>query len=190
MPTCPNCGSYIPLGNHSCSCGTTVRDDFEEEEGGGDYRSPDENPYDYDFLNELYHDYFRILPLEKMNEGIAEFEEKYSAEFQNCEYYSCEVFYLSFSVEAKYYDAIIRASYDSSYAYNDIELISDIVTPDLSKLYSSEEFKDLVRKTESEIGSKFMHCSLGFIGDKLIISVFFEGLNTFFLNGNDLVFRE
>lgn len=24
MPTCPNCGSYVPLGNHSCSCGTTI----------------------------------------------------------------------------------------------------------------------------------------------------------------------
>ena len=24
MPYCPNCGSYIPLGNHSCSCGTTM----------------------------------------------------------------------------------------------------------------------------------------------------------------------
>lgn len=29
MPTCPNCGSYIPLGNHSCSCGTTLRYDYE-----------------------------------------------------------------------------------------------------------------------------------------------------------------
>ncbi|WP_407379230.1 hypothetical protein [Methanobrevibacter sp.] len=24
MPTCPNCGSYVPLGNHSCSCGTSI----------------------------------------------------------------------------------------------------------------------------------------------------------------------
>lgn len=24
MPTCPNCGSYVPLGNHSCSCGTSM----------------------------------------------------------------------------------------------------------------------------------------------------------------------
>lgn len=190
MPICPNCGSYIPLGNHSCSCGTTLRSDFEEEsEGGINLRPEDENPYRYDFLNDLYHDYYDLLPLEQMDKGIAEIEEKYSAKFKDY-MYSNQVFYLNFFVEAKYFDAIIRASYDSSYAYNDIELIKDIVTPYLSKLYSSEEFKQLVRKTESEIDSKFIHCSLGFIGDKLVISVFFEGLKTFFLNGNDLIFRE
>ena len=190
MPICPNCGSYILLGNHSCDCGTTISDDFEEDyEGGRPLRPKDENPYRYDFLNDLYHDYFDILPLEQMDKDIAEIEEKYSAKFKDYNY-SSQIFYLNFFVEAKYFDAIIRASYDSSYAYNDFELIRDIVTPHLTKLYSSEEFKQLVQKTEKEIDSKFMHCSLGFIGDELTISVFFEGLKTFFLNGNDLIFRD
>ena len=73
MPICPNCGSYILLGNHSCDCGTTISDDFEEDyEGGRPLRPKDENPYRYDFLNDLYHDYFDILPLEQMDKDIAE----------------------------------------------------------------------------------------------------------------------
>ena len=36
MPTCPNCGSYVPLGNHSCSCGTSMggsrRSNYYDEE--------------------------------------------------------------------------------------------------------------------------------------------------------------
>ena len=71
MPTCPNCGSYIPLGNHSCSCGTTIRyddeeDDYEEQsrrawhaealiwlKKQSEAKRRGENPYDNDLLNEL-----------------------------------------------------------------------------------------------------------------------------------------
>ncbi len=124
-----------------------------------------------------------------MDEQIAEIEEKYSAKFRDY-LTSGPVFILSFDVEEKYFDAIIRASYDSSYAYNDVEIIEDIVTPDLSKLYSSEEFRRLVREKEKEINSKFVSCKLRFLGGDLRIFVSFQGLHVFFLNGKDLVFRD
>lgn len=188
MPICPNCGSYVPLGDHSCSCGTTLRyeDSYGEEDSLSDM--PLDNPYSYDFLNELYHNDFHILCLNQMEKEIAEIEKRYSAKFRDY-ITSGPVFILSFDVEEKYFDAIIRASYDSSYAYNYVEIIEDIVTPDLSKLYSCEEFRRLVREKEKELGSKFVSCKLRFLGGDLCILVSFEGLYVFFLNGKDLVFR-
>lgn len=84
MPTCPNCGSYIPLGDHSCSCGTTIRyDEPQEESSGYAYEiAPDDNPYDYDFLNDFYHNYENEIYLNQMNRGIAEIEQKYNAKFR------------------------------------------------------------------------------------------------------------
>lgn len=189
MPTCPNCGSYVPLGNHSCSCGTTIRHDDSYKEDTRTYSNTrTDNPYDYDILNELYHNnYLNITCLDEMNRKISEVEDKFSARYRD---YSItgKFFIFSFSVEVKYYNAIIRAAFDNSYAYNDFESIEDIVTPDLSKLYSSEEFKELVKNKEKELDAKFISCTLRILGDELTISVNFEWLNVFFMNGYDMKF--
>ena len=188
MPTCPNCGSYVSLGNHSCSCGTTIRYDDSDKKEYLSQRERLDNPYDYDFLNELYHNYsLTITCLEEMNTKIGEVEEKFSANFRD---YSIAgpFFILSFTVEAPYFDAVIRASFDSTYAYNEMKMIEDIVTPDFSKLYASKEFRTLVREKENEIEFKFMSCTMKILGDEITISVNFEGLNVFFMDGYHMKF--
>lgn len=203
MPTCPNCGSYVPLGNHSCSCGTTIRsreDDyleeqqemkrlkhqyFLEEQRKELMQRKKENPYKYDFLNDLYHEGGNEIYLERMDEGISEIEEKFSAKFDGIYSHGSAIFF-KFLVETEYYDAIIRASYDTSYAYNYVELITDIVTPYFEKLYSNQNFRNLVKKTESEINAKFKYCDIVILGNELVIYAYFEN-RRFFLDVDNMV---
>lgn len=128
MPTCPNCGSYVPLGNHSCSCGTTIgsREDayleeqkemerlkrqyFLEEQRKELMQRKKENPYKHDFLNDLHHEGGKKIYLERMDEGISEIEEKFSAKLSGIYSHGSAIFF-KFLVETEYYDAIIRASY-------------------------------------------------------------------------------
>ena len=84
MPTCPNCGSYIPLGNHSCSCGTTIRYDDEEDQermydDAAEHRRrrqryleklQGENPYEDDFFNELHHRAVSSILIQNMDDKL------------------------------------------------------------------------------------------------------------------------
>lgn len=96
MPTCPNCGSYIPLGNHSCSCGTTIRYVDEEQERRHDeavkYRTQrheylemlqNENPYEDDFFNELHHNAVSEILIRNMNENVQNVKRNYNAELDH-----------------------------------------------------------------------------------------------------------
>ena len=203
MPTCPNCGSYVPLGNHSCSCGTTIgsRDDeyleemkemerlkhqyFLEEQRKELMQRRKENPYKQDFLNDLYHEGAKEIYLERMDEGISEIEEKFSAKFNGIYFHNSAIFF-KFLVETEYYDAIIRACYDISYAYNYVELITDIVTPYFDKLYSNQDFRNLVKMTESKINAKFRYCEIVILGKELVVYAYFEN-RRFFLDVDNMV---
>ena len=73
---------------------------------------------------------------------------------------------------------------DTSYAYNYVELITDIVTPYFDKLYSNQDFRKIVKKTESEINAKFRYCEIVILGNELTVYAYFED-HRFFLDFND-----
>ena len=93
MPTCQNCGSYIPLGDHSCCCGTTIRYDVEDDEErrydeAVEYRRrrqryleriQNENPYDEDFFNELHHRDVSVMLIKKMNDQLSDLKNRFNA---------------------------------------------------------------------------------------------------------------
>ena len=81
MPICPNCGSYVPLGNHSCECGTTISDDLKDGEYGNDLlftldkrrkdrQRQEENPYEDDFFNDLHHQWVSPYLIDRMNDDM------------------------------------------------------------------------------------------------------------------------
>lgn len=203
MPTCPNCGSYIPLGNHSCSCGTTLRYDYEpieEKEEEIDLledlqflarkkvvpKKRSQDPYNYDFLNKLDEKGHNPIFLNQMNNEIAEIEEKYNAKLYEFSVYKHMVFF-NFLVERNCYDAILSAYYDTTYGYNYFEISKDIITPKFEKLYSNDKFKRLILKTQEEINEKFQYCRIFLFGDEFVLKVYFEN-QQFFLDDDTVEF--
>lgn len=174
MPFCPNCGSYIPLGNHSCSCGTHIRYDFEDgAEYGGGSSKPQDNPYDSDFLNELYHEGVSPYIVDRIAEGITGLENKFGCEFEGGEVYN-NIAYLNLKFTGKYFDATLRATYGLDDGFDDVTLLKDIITPDFSKLYSSEEIKKLILEMEAKTNSKFHHFKILIVEDTIMISAIFD----------------
>ena len=162
MPTCPNCGSYIPLGNHSCSCGTTIGYDDDSEEYD-DYpqqpintrqRIQNEYPYEYDFFNDLYHMFIPKFTLDRMYRELKKLEEKYDAKFVKGDV-SGRTAFLNLLKEDKYFDAILRTSYHMDNEFDRMEIMKDTITPDFSKLYASEEIKKIISEMEEKTNTKF-----------------------------------
>ena len=65
-------------------------------------------------------------------------------------------------------------------------MITDIVTPYFEKLYSNQDFRNLVKKTESEINAKFRYCDIVIFGNELVIYAYFEN-RRFFLDVDNMV---
>lgn len=176
MPICPNCGSYIPLGNHSCECGTTIGydDDSDYSSGGSEkQRILHENPYDEDFFNELYHNDISPFSINRMVEGVRELEDKFSAKLDDASFHNGAV-YFALKHENEYYGATLRAYFDLSDPFRGVVLFNDIVTPDFSRLYSNEEFRKVIFEKEKEKNSKFHYCRLLIIDGVLMVSAVFD----------------
>ena len=179
MPICPNCGSYIPLGNHSCECGTTIGYDEDLEDSSQiidqiyKERRKNENPYEDDFFNEMHHEGFSPYLINSMDEGIRRLKNRYSARLENASFHNNMVFF-DLKHENEYYDATLRASFDLSSAFNDVILYRDIVTPDFTKLYSNERFRKVIREKEREKNSKFHYCRLLIVDDMMMVSAVFD----------------
>lgn len=60
-------------------------------------------------------------------------------------------------VQEEYFDTIFKATYDMSSAFNRMVLQEDLVTSDFKKLYSNEEFRNLINqlKIKPAINSSF-----------------------------------
>ena len=61
-----------------------------------------------------------------------------------------------------------------SSAFNRLNLLEELVIPDFTRLYSNEEFKNLIRKTESKTGHKFRFCKVLIIDTTLMVSAYFD----------------
>ena len=95
LPFCPNCGSYVPLGNHSCDCGTTIGYDYEydceddwvfqEEKRREILKRQKENPYDDDFFNDLHHQGVSPYLINRMNEGIQKLKDDLGVELKDAD---------------------------------------------------------------------------------------------------------
>lgn len=181
MPTCPNCGSYVPLGNHSCSCGTTIRYDDEYDDSGYSIveqmmdreRLMQENPYDEDFFNELHHQQASPIMIEHMDDGISYLKKKFNATLDDVTVMG-NVAIFKLKVEDKYYDATFRATYDMTNSFGSVELLKETVTPDFTRLYHDMEFKKIITEKENEMGFEFRFCKLAIIGDAFLIDAHFE----------------
>lgn len=179
MPTCPNCGSYIPLGDHSCSCGTTIGydDDIEEDYSTGrqEYLEwlKEQNPYDHEFFNELLHHEYSKFMIDRMYEGVNDLKEKYGAELSEAEVYNNMAFFNLF-VEEKYYDATLRATFHLDNAFDDVTVIQDIITPDFTKTYSSEEVKKIIREMEARTDSRFHYFRMLLVSGVIMVSAVFD----------------
>ncbi len=84
------------MGNHSCSCGTTIRYVDDEQERRDDEalkyrrqrqeyleRLQSENPYEDDFFNELYHNAVSGILIRNMNEKVQIMKRNYNAELDH-----------------------------------------------------------------------------------------------------------
>ena len=184
MPLCPNCGEIVMEGDSFCShCGAHFVWDFDDEDEPKNshqreieiikQQRKNECPYKDDFFNDLYHKGVSQIWLDHMSEGIEDLERKFDAELSDVSLYN-NIVHFELTKKDKYFDAILRASFDLSTAFNDVIFYKDIVTPDFSKLYSNDEFRQLIAKTEIEKNSKFHYCRLLVIDDTLMISAVFD----------------
>lgn len=186
MPTCPNCGSYIPLGNHSCSCGTTIRyvDDVDEEkyEKEMEFQSmrrrhlkklQTENPYDDDFFNELHHNAVSPILVRNMNDQISILKNNFNATLEDAEIFG-HLAIFTLKVTEKLFDATFKATFDMANAFNDVVVVYETVTPDFSRLYSNEEFRKLIKSTERKTGYKFKFCKAIIVGYEVMVSAYFD----------------
>lgn len=191
MPTCPNCGSYIPLGNHSCSCGTTIRyddddEDYEEQSRRSseaeyyrnlqkqeEIRRRSENPYDNDFLNELHHDGFSPMMIERIKEDLWLLNNNYGLEVDDAEFYN-PLLIFTLKKHNEYFDATVKASFDTTNSFNDIVLLKELVTPDLTRLYSNEQFKKIIREMEEKTDSEFHYCRVLIVDYEFMVSAVFD----------------
>ncbi len=189
MPFCPNCGSYIPLGNHSCSCGTTIRyedDDYEEEsrhdseaeafrrfkkQTEAERRS--ENPYNNDFFNELHHEGVSALMINNMNEGLSYLYTRYGLEWDGVTFISPLIIF-TLKKNDEYFDATIKASYDVTSSFNDVVLLKETITPDFTRLYSDDKFKRIIREMEEKTNTKFHFCRLLIVDYTFMVSAVFD----------------
>ena len=187
MPTCPNCGSYIPLGNHSCSCGTTIRyaDDDDDERRYSEWEAirrrqmeyrrqrQRENPYEDDFFNDLHHKGASSMLLSNMNSQVQFLKDRFNAKLDDVVVIgNLAIFVLE--VHEEYFDAKFRASFDMTNSFGDLVLLKDTVVPDFERLYSNEEFQRLIASTESKTGYKFEFCKVLIIDDTLMVSAYFD----------------
>lgn len=185
MPNCPNCGEIVMEGDPYCShCGAHFIWDFDDED---DYerdshqselerikqQRKNEYPYNDDFFNDLYHEGVLEIAIDRMSDGIEDLKRKFGVELKDVSIYNDIVHFELFKRD-KYFDATLRASFDLSTSFNDVIFYRDIVTPDFSRLYSSEEFKRLIEKAEKEKNSKFHYCRLLAIEDMLMVSAVFD----------------
>ena len=190
MPTCPNCGSYIPLGNHSCSCGTTIRydddDDYEEQSRRASHaealvwlkkqaaaKRRSENPYGNDFLNELHHEGVPSKMLNSMNEGLWLLNNNYGLEWDDFEFLDPIIIFI-LKKHHDYFDVRIRAKYNIESEYNEVVLLKDSIIPDLTKLYSNDQFKKIVKEMEEKTDSKFHFCRVYLIDYEFMVSAVFD----------------
>ena len=191
MPTCPNCGSYIPLGNHSCSCGTTIRyddddEDYEEQSRRASHaealiwlkkqaeaKRRSENPYDNDLLNELHHEGAPSKMLDKMSEGLWLLNNNYGLEWDDYEFLGPLLIFI-LKKHHDYFDVKIRAKYNLESIYNEVVLLEDTVIPDFTRLYSNDQFKKIVREMEEKTDSKFHFCRVVIIGYEFMVSAVFD----------------
>ena len=203
MPTCPNCGSYIPLGDHSCCCGTTIRYDVEDDDEERRYdeaveyrrrrqryleRIQNENPYDEDFFNELHHRDVSVMLIKNMNDQLSDLKNRFNASLDHVDVAGYLAIF-TLKVQEEYFDATFKASYDMSSAFNRLNLLEELVIHDFTRLYSNEEFKNLIRKTESKTGHKFRFCKVLIIDNTLMVSAYFDngGVYTIDLDNMSLV---
>ncbi len=187
MPTCPNCGSYIPLGNHSCSCGTTIRYDDEEDlermyDDAAEHRRrrqkyleklQSENPYEDDFFNDLHHRAVSSILIRNMDDKLRILKNNFNAELDHVDVMG-DLAIFTLKVQEEYFDATFKATFDMSNAFNRMVLQENLVTPDFKKLYSNEEFRNLIRSTENKTGYKFKFCKILIIDNTLMVSAYFD----------------
>lgn len=175
MPTCPNCGAYVPLGEPMCSCGTTFRH-IEDDDSYSDFqieRRKDENPYKYDFFNQLYHEFASSDLIDNMYSELINLLDKLDAELDSVSIYRTAAFF-KIVKKTEYYDAIMRAHFDMSNESNEIVLDRTAVTPDFSKLYKSKEIKKMINDSEKELNSIFYHFNMALNGYEVIVYAVFE----------------
>lgn len=185
MPICPNCGSYIPLGNHSCECGTTIDYDLDDGEYGNDLlfeldkrrkirQRQNENPYDDDFFNELHHQGASPYLINRMNDDISKLKRDLGVELEDVEVMG-QIAVFKLVKHDKYYDARLKATYDLSSAFNHVKFHTNLVIPDFSRLYADDEFVKLIKKSENEMNAKFQHCKLNVGVDWIEVLAMFDG---------------
>ena len=174
MPTCPNCGAYIPLGESMCSCGASFRNyDYEDDSDFQIERRENENPYKYDFFNQLYHESAPLDLIDNMYMELINLLNKLDGELDSVSIYKTAAFF-KIVKKTKYYDAILRAHFDMSNPSNEIVLDQTAVTPDFTKLYKSEEIKKMINVSEKELNSIFLHFNIALNGYEVIVYAVFE----------------
>ncbi len=180
MPTCPHCGAYVPLGESICSCGATFahgRYDEDDDYHGGlsDIleQVKHENPYEYDFFNDLHHNLVSPYLINNMYEALTDLLDKFDAELDSVSVQN-NIAYFNMIKKTEYYDATLRASFDMSNAFNDIVFYRDIITPDFTKLYESEEIKKLIEDSQRELNSQFHYFRIVELDYMLFIYAVFD----------------
>ena len=186
MPTCPNCGSYIPLGNHSCSCGTTIRYVDDEQVRRHDEavkysrrrqkcleQLQKENPYEDDFFNELHHNAVSDILIRNMNYSVQNVKRNYNAELVHVDVMG-ELAVFTFKVTEKYFEATFKARFGMSSPFNRLTLLEDLVVADFSRLYSNEEFLKLIRLTEKRTCHKFRFCKAMIVDYTVMVAAYFD----------------
>ena len=190
------------MGNHSCSCGTTIRYVDDEQERRDDEavkyrrqrqeyleRLQSENPYEDDFFNELYHNAVSGILIRNMNEKVQIMKRNYNAELDHVDVMG-ELVIFTFKVTEEYFDATFKASFGMSSPFNRMTLVSETTVGDFSRLYSNEVFRKLIRATEKRTGHKFRFCKAMIIDYTVMVSAYFDNGGAFTIDLDNMCLLE
>ena len=132
-----------------------------------------ENPYEDDFFNELHHRAVSSILIQNMNDKLSILKNNFNAKLDHVDVMG-DLAIFTLKVQEDYFDATFKATYDMSNAFNRMVLQENLVTPDFKKLYSNDEFRNLIRSTEKRTGYKFKFCKILIIDNTLMVSAYFD----------------
>ena len=151
-----------------CAAASFRHYDYEDDSDFQIERRENENPYKYDFFNQLYHESAPLDLIDNMYVELLNLLDKLDGELDSVSIYKTAAFF-KIVKKTKYYDAILRAHFDMSNPSNEIVLDQTAVTPDFTKLYKSEEIKKMINDSEKELNSIFLHFNIALNGYEVIV---------------------
>lgn len=178
MPTCPDCGSIIMEGDPYCThCGAQIVWS-EEVFHNNEYEPPKirqcGDKKEDDFFQTCCDLGFPAFLVCQMQDYLSEVKSEFNVRFKGTDHVDMGLIF-NLEGERKYYDIYLSATFFFSGFYiKQFYFDPYDVTADFTKLYDDEDFKRLIKRTEDERGSKFLHCEIGYIPGAYLVSAIFD----------------